>query len=515
MGFLCKTKEDKYLDNPIDRDLGLSNIYNVKTETNFCFEPFNGPSYNLSGATKPITGNTSPCSGTPTNCYAVYNLSEVDEVTLNFNLTGSTDYTGYTGQFCYRLYNRLNFTLNEPNKLLNTENPSYINCVDFSAITSSTLSQTISIGQIPSTNTDYMLRSYYNFKPKECGVNVVDTWITSQQLNNFDFDNDWYFITINNPPTPQITTTFSEVFDRMRLVQEIVGVGNSQNNFVLKNQPIDNKINVYVNGIRLTENLDYTLDTSQFPRTYPILRFITGQIEPRDVLSLVYLVGPQSFLTSMGQSRNDFFNIDTFTVTGFTTNLTASTVNVVNNNTVRSTQEVFLTHDFDEDSNIVVSINGVTLAENMDYYRSTTTPNKIIFNPSTVINLKDILSFWYFKSRLENRNDLGTLQENKVKIQWKVNPLPQQIFNSGEFVLEVTNKSDINWSSLFYTKTIEYVNGSNLYDDLVQNLQANVDYKFRIIFYKKYRNILNEEIISSSSTIGYFNTKNDRITYSY
>ena len=76
MGFLCKIKENKYLDNPLDRDLGLSNIYNVNSTTNFCFEPFNGPTYGLSGATKPITGATSPCSGTPTNCYAVYNLSE-------------------------------------------------------------------------------------------------------------------------------------------------------------------------------------------------------------------------------------------------------------------------------------------------------------------------------------------------------------------------------------------------------------------------------------------------------
>ena len=111
MGFLCKTKKNKYLDNPIDRDLGLSNINNINSTTNFCFEPFNGPTYNLSGATKPLTGNTSPCSGTPTNCYAVYNLSEIDDFDLKFNFTGSTDYTGYTGDFCYNIYNRKNFTL--------------------------------------------------------------------------------------------------------------------------------------------------------------------------------------------------------------------------------------------------------------------------------------------------------------------------------------------------------------------------------------------------------------------
>lgn len=516
MGFLCKIKEDKYLDNSLDRDLALSNIYNINTETNFCFEPFNGPSYNLSGATKPITGNTSPCSGTPTNCYAVYNLSEVDEVSLNFNFTGSTDYTGYTGQFCYRIYNRLNFTLDKPSKTLNTDNPDYINCIDFSAITSTTLSQKISLGQIPSTNTDYMLRSYYNFKPKECGENIVDTWITSPQLNNFNFDYDWYFITVDNPPTPTIQTGINEALDGIRMVQETVRSRAVGNSFNLNQQPIDNKINLYVNGIRLTDSLDYYLDTSQYPRTTPIVNITAGDVETEDIITVVYLVGPQSTLTALGQSRNDFFEIDSFKVTGFTSGVTASTTNIVNSNTVKSTQEVFLTNDFDSGSDVIMSVNGVTLLEGIEYYKSTTTPNKIIMNPNfTTIRVGDILSFWYFKIKLEDRNDLGTLNEDNVTIRWSVNRLPQQVYNSGEFLLEVTEISDTTWSSLFYSKTISYDTNNSLYEDLVENLGVNKDYKFRVTFIKTYKNILSEDIITSSSVIGYFNTKNDKIIYSY
>lgn len=516
MGFLCKIKEDKYLDNSLDRDLALSNIYNVNTETNFCFEPFNGPTYNLSGATKPVTGATSPCSGTPTNCYAVYNLSEVDDVLLNFNFTGSTDYTGYTGQFCYRLYNRLNFKLGAPDKSLNGVNPSYTNCIDFSGITSTTLSQTISLGQIPSTNTDYMVRSYYNFTPKECGDTPIDTWVTSPQLNNFNFEYDWYFITVNNPPTPVIETTINQELDSIRMVQETVRARALGNSFNLGQQPIDNKINLYVNGIRLTDSFDYYLDTSQYPRTTPIVNITAGDIEVEDIITVVYLVGPESNLTSLGQSRNDFFEIDSFKVTGFTTDITASTVNIVNNNTTKSTQEVFLTSDFDSGSDVIMSINGVTLAEGIEYYKSTTTPNKIILNPNfTTIKIGDILSFWYFKIKLEDRNDLGTLDEDSVTIRWSVNRLPEQINNTGKFLLEVTETSDTTWSSLFYSKTIEYDTNNGLYEQLVENLGVNKDYKFRITFIKTYKNILSEDIITSSNVIGYFNTKNDKIIYSY
>ena len=515
MGFLCKIKENKYLDNPLDRDLGLSNIYNVNSNTNFCFEPFNGPTYNLSGATKAVTGATSPCSGTPTNCYAVYNLSEVDDFDLTFNFTGSTDYTGYTGAFCYKVFDRKDFNINNPNQILNDVTPRYDNCVDFSAITSSTITDNITLGEVPFTNTDYMLRSYYKFTPKDCGKKEIDTWVTSPQLNNFNFDHDWYFITIKNPPTPTIVTTFGQIIDRVRLVQEIVPGLNFQNNFVLKNQPIGNEVNLYVNGIRLTEGIDFSIDTSQFPRAYPAIKILTGDIEEKDTISVVYLVGPQSFATEMGQFKNDLFKIDTFKVTGFTTDVSASTVNIVNNNTVKGTQEVFLTNDFDPNSNIVGVLNGVTLTENVDFYRSKVTPNKIVFNPYfTTIKVGDILSFWYFKTTLSDKDNLGTLNDDNVRLQWKVNPLPEQRYNSGKFILEVTYTSDYGWSSLFYTNTIDYVDGNNVYEDLVENLTVGKDYKFRVIFRKTYKNILNEDIISSSQTIGYFNTKNDIIRFS-
>jgi len=517
MGFLCKIKEGKYLDNPLDRDLGLSNIYNINSETNFCFEPFEGPTYNLSGATKPITGTTTPCSGTPTNCYAVYNLSEIDDFNLTFNFTGSTDYTGYTGNFCYKVYDRKDFTLNQPNKDLNGVNPVTDKCIKFSAITSTTITESFVKGTtLPFTNTDYMLRSYYKFVPKECGNQEIDTWQTSIQTNNFNFDFDWYFITINNPPTPKIITDFTELIDRVVLKQETIPGGRFQNNFTLSQQPIDNKINLYVNGVRISEGLDYIVNTTQFPNRPPVIQVISDNISDRDVISVVYLVGPQNFLTEVGQSRNDLFEIDTFQVTGFTTDVTASTVNIVNNNTTKGTQEVFLTENIDKKSAVVVVVNGKTLLQDVEYYVSTSSDNKIIFNPNfSTIKEGDILSFWYFKTKLNVETDLGTLNSDQITIRWSVNSLPEQRYNTGEFVLEVTEESDTNWTSLFYTNTIEYVSGNNVYDDLVKNLTVGKDFKFRIIFRKNYKNILNEDITSGSEVIGFFNTRNDRIIYGY
>ena len=290
MGFLCKTKKNKYLDNPLDRDLGLSNIYNIKSETNFCFEAFNGPTYNLSGATKPLTGNTSPCSGSPTNCYAVYNFSEIDDFNLTFNFTGSTDYTGYTGSFCYNIYNRNKFTLDAATKRLDSVSSDYSKCVEFSAITSSTISEVISLGNLPFTNTDYMLRSYYKFTPKDCVKREINTFTSGSQLNKFNFDFDWYFITVTDPEPPSIVDTSEDLISSVNLVQERIDGGRFQNFFELANQPIGNKINLYVNGVRLSYGLDFTLDTSLFPRTNPIVNIFSGNIGARDIITVLWMI---------------------------------------------------------------------------------------------------------------------------------------------------------------------------------------------------------------------------------
>ena len=525
MGFLCKIEKEKYLDKSLDRDLGLSNIYNINTNTNFCFETFKGPTYFLSGATKPLTGTTAPCSGTPTNCYAVYNLSEVDNINLTFNFTGSTDYTGYTGNFCYKIFDRNYFDLETQNitKLLKTnslipdENVAYQECFNFSAITSSTISSDISIGELPKANTDYMLRSYYEFTGKDCLNKKINTWESSIQYQSFDFNQDWYFITVTNPDKPQINPLQQKIIDSVEIKQETPPAFLFQDAYQLNNIPLNFKVNLYINGILLTDGVDYLVDTSQFPKTNPIIKLISGTVSERDIINIIYLIGPQSSLTVEGNAKNDLFEIESFLVTGFTESITASTTNIVNQNPTKGTQEVFLKYEFDPESNIVASINGTALIEDVEYYKSSTTPNKLIMNPHfTTIKKNDILSFWYFKIRLDEDNNLGTLDKNSIPLQWQVNPLSgNRNYTSGFFTLEVTETSDTDWVSLFLSKKIDYNFNEIVYTYDVTDLEVNKDYKFRVIYNKIYKNILKEEIITSSEVVGYFNTKNDKVIYGY
>ena len=112
----------------------------------------------------------------------------------------------------------------------------------------------------------------------------------------------------------------------------------------------------------------------------------------------------------------------------------------------------------------------------------------------TTIKKNDILSFWYFKIRLDEDNNLGTLDKNNIPLQWQVNPLSgNKNYTSGFFTLEVTETSDTDWVSLFLSEKIDYNFNEIVYTYDVTDLEVNKDYKFRVIYNKIYKNILKEE----------------------
>ena len=130
------------------------------------------------------------------------------------------------------MYNRANFVVNNANKLLNNVIPSYEKCHAFSTVTSTTLNNVISLGDLPFTNSDYMLRSYYKFTPKDCIKKEVDTWKNSTQLNNFNFNYDWYLTTVTNPDAPIIIDTPSDLVDNVRLYQEKIKVVHTKTSLI-------------------------------------------------------------------------------------------------------------------------------------------------------------------------------------------------------------------------------------------------------------------------------------------
>ena len=82
MSIICKPQKpnptvESIIAQQLNRDLGLSSVFNVNTDVVPCLERFESPDYVVSGACK----STTVSSGL-TGCH--YNLSEVDDIDLIF-----------------------------------------------------------------------------------------------------------------------------------------------------------------------------------------------------------------------------------------------------------------------------------------------------------------------------------------------------------------------------------------------------------------------------------------------
>lgn len=554
MGFLCKntitTPEvsiDEVYEQICNRKYGLSNVNNVDTELGACFEDFTGPDYQVSGTTKPTTGLTSTCTGT-TDCYAVYNISELDYINLSFNLSGSTDYTGYTGNFCYKLFNRGDYVLSgDSTQDLTSVTEMYGNCFQFSGITSSTINETILTSGLKQNNNDVLLRTYYEFKFKECtgttlyypgddddgvtgsspiSADTISTWnplsITEgfRQPNLFNYDKDWYFIYVLNPEQPGLVTPVEDLLGQTTLRQDFYSPNEGDTQIPLNFNPIGHNILLFINGIALTQYRDFDIVVPENAvTTPPIIQLKVGTLTRTDSVKIVYLTGPNSLnRLENGNISTSLFNIEQFQVTGFTTNISASTTNIVNVNTTLTpnTQEIYLQENFSRVDDIILFINGVSLVEGIEFHKSSSSDNRLILNPNvTSINLGDSISIWYFKERGSEFNDLGTLDSDSVTIEWTSNNFIQPNLNEGLFTVEIKEKGN-PWTTLYTSGTTEHISDAFDYSLTFDNLTLGLEYEYRVMLEKTYKSQLDNDVITRSySSTGRFNTLGDELVYSY
>ena len=221
MCILCKKKiDDLPVTQPselakmdIDRD-GLSNVYNIKNNLNFCNEVFRDPLYTMEGTVKATTGyTTTACSGittastyTTSGCTAVYNLSEVDDFDLTFNITGNTEYTGYTGNFCYHIFDIQDFVGSD--NIVYAQKSKLSDCTLYSKITGHTLNKTIVQGDLPKIDAQYILKDFNLFRTQKCEDKFeIDTFNLTTQTVDDMFNQGWYFITVVNPDKPCLLYT--------------------------------------------------------------------------------------------------------------------------------------------------------------------------------------------------------------------------------------------------------------------------------------------------------------------
>lgn len=567
MGFLCLNL-DSQLEVPETtqqnqneaRDLGLDNVFTVNTEINFCIESFTGPQYYVTGATKlnsltpnsgcttgftssfsnvltcpsgyTVSAGTAFCyyvSGVTTattsaitlslgNTLATYNLDYTPDFDVRFIFTGNTDFTGYTGNFCYKIYPKQYFKVSPPISIFLPGQESISTCIPFEEITGLTATQNFSISSnIPKTWNEYLIRPYYTFESAVCNPGQsYNMWDITTQTNLFNNNTDYYFMTVVNPPTPILQGPELPPRQEINFIQDILlsnglpgpqgpqAINNQLNYFVLRDLPVSQNIMLFLNGVKLTEGADYNLIFYNGLLAPPVVEITIAPIKITDWLVANYLVGPPNPLS--GQLNQWFVN--TIFVSTITTDVNPGFVASINYNSVTGNQEMFLTQPFDPTNAIFLTINGVEMVENQQFFKSTTVNNKIIFDPAYMnpIVIGDVVSvFTVSSSIVPILSNYGQLSTNQFTASWSV---PTTISSNvvSNFRLQMALQSDSGYTSVIYQTTLPFVSGVANYAHTITSIPLNNDYRFRVINEAVYTGYLNNKIKTCSFAEGFFST---------
>lgn len=395
-------------------------------------------------------------------------------------------------------------------------------------ITSDYIKQEILEGVLPKTWGEYLIRPYFIFTSEECNPGAIyNSWFNTVQYNTFLSDTDYYFMTVIDPPQPSLAPPGTQgtpdfvlindklLFDGYVNVRGIQATNNQLNYFILSSIPANDQILLILNGVQLTQDHDFKLLQQNGYGSTPIVE-IYEEIKPTDWLIATYIKASNNnpwFTNILGA-----YFIDTIKFDGITSTSTPSyrTVgdNTLNLNPITGNYEFFTSLAIDPNFALIITVNGVKLAENAQFFKSTSFPGRIIFSKNnTNFSIGDVITvFGYTSSTGPDGNDYGSLQTNQFQVQWAVPPTFTNNNVTGRFVVEAFDDTSGTLTNRLY---VDFVPGEANYEATFTNLSLNIYYRFRVTFEATYVGYLNNKVITCSYSEGYFDTTNEYINNTY
>jgi hypothetical protein len=516
----------------IKRDYGLANINNVNPGVDMCAEIFLGPTF---------TSNfTTLTSGLTISSTGVFILTE-PTLDFSYTFTGNVStLTAYTGNFEYQIFPRSGEEdLPTVDNISGTTTPVptfsdilfYSASTSFSAITNSGFTYIETINNLNSDQ-EYVLNSNFLFNNNDC---LIDREInTGNYLNEYVSGSSLYFVTVFKPEKPilgpfksgGVKTPSTLTVDRRtvegdtetyvfgvpqkddtsincQLITETLTINTlSPDTFILSYKPYDDSVMISVNGVTLSK-YDYTITD------HVIVTLTQNLNEGKDIITATYLACDKD-LTSL--------NSEFYSITGITSGTTSAhtPTEKVYYNTDYNTYEYYTDLELEDQANLLLFLNGIKLTYGIDYYFSISSKNRIIFNVVT-LTLGDIIHVIYtVNDTLEGDYDLIT---NGTILEWEVTT-PTKVterFN-GNFLVEITESSDINFTSTATTQQIivNYTDNQTRYYTSIPTtgITANNTYIWRVTNNKVYNGLLdNIFTTSTTSLVGKFYTNNTINSY--
>jgi hypothetical protein len=414
---------------------------NVNMSSDICV--FNNPIFGLNGAIK------INCSASTSG--ATYMITSATTIPMTFDFTGYvSELTSINPSFKYEIYqfnNTLSAFTNTP-----VYSPQPMPYSSFSG--TNTIPQNIPVSGI-SIDGEYLVKGYYQFDVctdflGRLGKKVDTlTYKNGKQYGLYDSELDYYFIAIKQPDKPKFLINGSNNFPANSIQQQTIpynpprmvfdNMGNILPPLPYKTFAINSHSGNFIvtlNGLVLSPMGDYSFSGN--------LVTLNDEILSDDVITVIF--------NSEGNGAS--LMTDNYEVTRI---VSGPTNNQGNNtyyyNTTTNKFEIYTSITPNTNDSIIVMINGVTLANNVDYYQSITNLKRIILEGDLMEG--DIITIAYFPQA----SVVNGINNTTPFVSWTIDTPPQMV--NGLFTLEISNSS--LFTSLNYSASTDYITGSSTY----------------------------------------------------
>lgn len=346
--------------------------------------------------------------------------------------------------------------------------------------------ETIEVDQLE-LDGDYIIKGYWEVDVtteyrSELGdkINTANT-LATQQVATYNRDYDPYFTVSYSASTPIFSLNDAGV-PRLGALRVISFIADGTTDMFRIGGDISGSVIVDLNGVTMARNLDYTItgSTSASGGTITNMTFLSPIITG-DVITFTYV--------SDGASNS--FKVDTISVVAPITSGATGGQAKANPyyNTTEGKYEIYTTLIPVNPSELYVTVNGVTLANNIDYYQSISNPKRIILEGNLFGG--DIINIYY----LAYAEISDSVWFREQPILWTIARPPQEV--NGLFTVEVSNADD--FLTITQTATTEYVIGQiNYRDEITFSGTVGQTYYYRVKNEKNYETMCGDVITSEA-----------------
>ena len=292
----------------------------------------------------------------------------------------------------------------------------------------------------------------------------------------YDSLNDYYMVAIKSPAIPKI---------RLGQVNNLGINAFSVNSFELLNGQTDialpNSNGDYIislNGLTLALDYDYIISgVTNGATSIDIIKLVEPAVEG-DLMTIAFSNN------GIGSTlRVDTYDIQTTIPSGPNNN---QGTNKVYYNTTTNKYELYTTMEIINNNDVAITLNGMTLANNIDYYKSLSNNYRLILEGNIVVG--DIINI-YYNAVTEVQ---GTISNPNPVIAWDIDPAPIDL--NGNFTIELA--SDINFTNIINSATTKYIIGVSGYASQIKLIGGlGTELYYRIKNEKKYKTITNDNIV--------------------